>query len=370
MRFKNYFLLLTLLLVINSSVSYSQKVYINDTTKVDTIRPLAYNDSIFSNSSLNQQPCGKPTKYKMIKTFSNRCKHRSIKPTGGNHYTLRMNILQSLFLVLLVLSIGLGVITKQYYQKKNINQQLYINQLKETEKIQVDFTKKLEREISLRTKELQKEKEFAEQKNHENELLLKEIHHRVKNNMQIVSSLLSLQERNITDPFTKELLLEGKQRIESMILIQKMLFNHSAFLEVNMCDFINKLADKLFYSYGIKEKKIIKIINCSNINLNTDTAIPVGLILNELIINTLKYAFANVDKPTLKIDLIEDDNELILRVSDNGNGKISNLENSTSFGMKLITLLSRQINGKLLIKENNGLSIELRINDYKLIDGN
>jgi len=211
------------------------------------------------------------------------------------------------------------------------------------------------------------QKLIIEQKNTENELLLGEIHHRVKNNLQVISSLLSLQERNIDDASAKAAILEGKERVKSMGLIHKMLYQNDNYSGVEMDNYVKKLVSGLLDSFGIDDTKFDLDIDFSKLKLDVDTAIPMGLIINELVINALKYAYNNTEKPALKLHLKEKEEQLVLEITDNGTGKASDLNNSKSFGMKLIKSLSRQLGGSLLINDGNGLNIKINISDYKLV---
>lgn len=212
-----------------------------------------------------------------------------------------------------------------------------------------------------------KQKILIEQKNKENELLLGEIHHRVKNNLQVISSLLSLQERSTDDEATKSAIAEGKERVKSMGLIHKMLYQNDNYSGVEMDNYGQELIKGLMDSFGLKEADIDVNLNFSHLKLDVDTAIPIGLIINELVINSLKYAYKKTSAPSLKISLTKQTENLILEVTDNGNGKLDDLENSKSFGMKLIKSLSRQIGGTVSIENNAGISVRINISDYKLI---
>ena len=221
--------------------------------------------------------------------------------------------------------------------------------------------------IANRLKLSNQQKLVIEQKNHENELLLGEIHHRVKNNLQVISSLLSLQERSIDDKATKSAIAEGKERVKSMGLIHKMLYQNDNYSGVEMDNYGKELVKGLIDSFGIKDTDIDVNLNFSQLKLDVDTAIPIGLIINELVINTLKYAFEKTNSPAIKISLIKQSENLILEVSDNGTGKVSDLENSKSFGMKLIKSLSRQIGGIVSINDASGICVSISISDFKLI---
>lgn len=212
----------------------------------------------------------------------------------------------------------------------------------------------------------QKQKILIEEKNNKINLLLGEIHHRVKNNLQVISSLLSLQERNIKDETAKTAISEGKERVKSMGLIHKMLYQNDNYAGIEMSPFVHELTKGLIDSFGLNN--IHLNVSMNNIKMDVDTAIPLGLILNELIMNSLKYAFKEVDKPVLNIKLFEQNQQMILEFSDNGTGKAEDLkESSQSFGMKLIQSLTRQLNGNLSIVNENGLKFTITFASYKLV---
>ncbi|MFT5668875.1 MAG: two-component sensor histidine kinase [Vicingaceae bacterium] len=212
-----------------------------------------------------------------------------------------------------------------------------------------------------------RQKENLAKKNKENELLLGEIHHRVKNNLQVISSLLSLQERSITDKAAKAAILEGKERVQSMGLIHNLLYQNNNFSGIEMHVYIEKLITGLFDTFGISEDNFDLDIAFDKINVDIDTAIPLGLIINELVVNALKYAYNDINRPMLKISLKEDNHQLVLEVEDNGPGVMEKVEKSTSFGLKLVNSLSRQLNGVIEINRKKGWCYKIAFNDYKLI---
>jgi len=222
--------------------------------------------------------------------------------------------------------------------------------------------------IIRKLKEAKKQKSIIEEKNSENELLLGEIHHRVKNNLQVISSLLSLQERSITDEGAKSAILEGKERVQSMGLIHKLLYQKNNFAGIEMKEYVEKLVDGLLDSFGKSNDEFNIKINFSEINLDVDTAIPIGLMINELVINSLKYAYDNTKNPSLSIQIKEENKQLILEVEDNGSGTVKDVTESKSFGLKLIRSLSRQLSGVFDVEKRIGLCFTIRMNDYKIID--
>lgn len=215
--------------------------------------------------------------------------------------------------------------------------------------------------------ESRRQRKIIEDKNKENELLLGEIHHRVKNNLQVISSLLSLQEKNISDVNAKKAILEGKERVKSMGLIHKMLYQNDNFSGIEMNDYIIKLVEGLMDSFGMTADDLEFKGDISQIKLDVDTAIPLGLIINELVINALKYAYTQIDHPKMTIKLKHEQNGLQLEISDNGTGTVSTVNDANSFGQKLVKSLVRQLNGELLLEEKNGLCYQILIRNFKLV---
>ncbi|WP_317898714.1 sensor histidine kinase [Aurantibacillus circumpalustris] len=263
---------------------------------------------------------------------------------------------------LLIFSVGLGYTTKLYYDEKRKAELLYIEQLVANQSFQKESNEKLEQIVKQRTEELNHEKSLVDKKNTENELLLAEIHHRVKNNLQVVSSLLSLQEKSMKSEDAKMEIRRGKERIRSMELVHKMLYSANSFSGIEMKDYVKKLSEGLIESFGIHSNEIQLEIDFPKIILDVDTAIPVGLILNELIINALKHAKKEAVKLELKIQLlVKDKTWLQLNVSDNGHGGISEVQSSNSFGLRIIQALIRQLNGELTIEENDGIHYSITL---------
>lgn len=220
--------------------------------------------------------------------------------------------------------------------------------------------------ISARLKKTRNQKLLIEEKNRENELLLGEIHHRVKNNLQVISSLLSLQEKSLTDESAKNAILESKERVKSMGLIHKMLYQQDNFSGIQIKEYVQELAEGLFATFGLSGTTSALKLEIDDLIMDVDTAIPLGLILNELIVNTLKHGLSDKEKIALLIT-IQLKNGLEVEIHDNGNGKKAEIENSTSFGSKLVRSLVRQLNGKMHIDDVKGLHYTLEIQDYKLV---
>lgn len=182
----------------------------------------------------------------------------------------------------------------------------------------------------------------------EKEILLKEIHHRVKNNLQIITSLLNLQTNTIEDEKVKAILFQSKTRIESMCKVHEMLYSSKNLSSINYGDYLKDLLDKLIINAKGESNQISLQLGISNLFLNINTAIPLGLLINELVTNSLKYAFPENGKGiiTIKINSIND-LQFELIYGDDGIGyapKIS-FKDSNSLGFQLIDSLSEQLNG-------------------------
>lgn len=191
----------------------------------------------------------------------------------------------------------------------------------------------------------------------EKETLLKEIHHRVKNNLQIISSLLRMQSRRSFDETILLLFKESQNRVQSMALIHEQLYQSADIHQINFGNYIKSLTDNLFRCYGISQKNIAVNIETNGIKLTLDNAIPCGLIINELISNCLKYAFPEQKTGEITISLTQSsDNQLSLIVKDTGVGIPANLdwENTNSLGLRIVKNLVRQIKGNVILNCDRG----------------
>ncbi len=198
------------------------------------------------------------------------------------------------------------------------------------------------------------------------EVLMKEIHHRVKNNLQVISSLLDLQSMSITDSQASEAVKEGKNRVQSMALIHQNLYSEGNIKGIRTKEYISNLLQSLCDSYNITNDKVKVHTQIDDLNLDVDTMIPLGLVLNELVSNSLKYAFKDGRQGELNILLEEKTEHLLLRVSDNGAGypEGMNAKEGKSFGMKMIRAFAQKLKAKLDIYNNNGAVVEMQITKY------
>ena len=220
------------------------------------------------------------------------------------------------------------------------------------------------------------EKEIESRKNAENKIklsleekniLLQEIHHRVKNNMQIISSLLNLQTRYVDNEEAVNVLKESQNRVRSMAMIHEKLYQSNDLSHINFVDYIQSLVSNLFYSYNIKNLQIKSILEIDDIRLNMETAVPCGLIISEIVSNSLKYAFPNEMHGEILVSLksVEDGYELI--ISDNGVGLPEELDfdNNKSLGLILVKSLTEQIDGEITIHRNHGTEFKIRFKELK-----
>lgn len=216
---------------------------------------------------------------------------------------------------------------------------------------------------------LDKQKRLLEATLDEKNTLLKEVHHRVKNSFQIVSSLLYLQSENIDDKEAKLAIKEAENRVRSMVLIHQRLYNKDELVGINTKDYFNDLVRDVIESHQFKKEKIQYELNVEILVLDIETITPIGLILNELIVNTLKHAFDEVDKNSkITVTFAKENNELVLKVIDNGKGFEGEIK-STSFGITLMKALSKKLKASLnyISKPSVGTKAILNIKKYTIL---
>ncbi len=197
----------------------------------------------------------------------------------------------------------------------------------------------------------------------EKEVMLQEIHHRVKNNLQIISSLLKLQSRYIKDENVIELFKESQTRIKSMALIHNKLYQSKDMAKVDFADYIQSLSTDLFHSYRISSSLVRLKVNAEDVFLDINSAIPCGLIISELISNALKHAFPDGRRGKIVIDFRPNkDNGYSLTVEDNGVGFPEGLDfrNTESLGMRLVCILTEQLQGTVELDQKTGTKFEIR----------
>jgi two-component sensor histidine kinase len=197
---------------------------------------------------------------------------------------------------------------------------------------------------------------------HEKEILLKEIHHRVKNNLQVISSLLSLQAGKVADEKTKQLMGESQARVRSMALIHEKLYQSESLAKINFGDYVKSLTGELFHSYRRGLNDIQLIVQVEEVALPLDQAVPCGLILNELITNAMKYAFPEGTNGTLWVELRTNPNRILsLRVADDGVGMASDFDyrKANSLGIQLVNSLVAQLDGQLELNRSAGTDFRI-----------
>lgn len=199
------------------------------------------------------------------------------------------------------------------------------------------------------------------------EILLKEIHHRVKNNLQVISSLLNLQSKSAMDKSAQDAVMEGRNRVKSMSMIHEHLYQKENLAGIAMPAYIEELCESLMRSYGMDAERVQLKLNVEDISLDVDTAIPLGLILNELMTNSLKYAFPSEGKGEIQVQLRRVNSFLSLKLLDNGIGK-SQKAGSTGFGMELVSLLAEKLKATISFANQSGTTIELNIAKFKIIE--
>ena len=198
---------------------------------------------------------------------------------------------------------------------------------------------------------------LLQKQNKEKEFLLKEIHHRVKNNLEIVSSLLSLQSAQINDPNVLNAMQDSQYRVQSMSMIHKKLYLGENLATIEMKDYFLNLGNYIIYAYGV-EKSINLEVDMEPIELDVDMAVPIGLIVNELISNSLKHAFPDQRSGNIYLSLRKTEDVLELDVTDDGIGQreFHKMDNQ-GFGTSLIALLTKQLDGKMNLKSHKGTAV-------------
>ncbi|WP_321423671.1 sensor histidine kinase [uncultured Methanobacterium sp.] len=198
-------------------------------------------------------------------------------------------------------------------------------------------------------------------------MLLKEIHHRVKNNLMIISSLLNLQSRYIKDKEALSIFKESQSRANSMALIHERLYRSDDLKRINFGDYIRKLSNDLFRTYMADTGRIKLNVNVEDVMMDINTSIPLGLILNELVSNALKHAFPGDRGGEINIGFSSSGDDYQLTVGDNGVGLPADLDykNTDSLGMQLVNNLTSQIDGNLELDSTNGTKFSIVFKERK-----
>jgi two-component sensor histidine kinase len=191
---------------------------------------------------------------------------------------------------------------------------------------------------------------------------MKEVHHRVKNNLQIVSSLLSLQSHHLADSDAQQAIKIGQQRIEAMSLIHRSLYQQDNPNMVNMQEYVSNLVESILLSFGINEDDFDLHLDVEVKEMDVDMALPLGLIINEWVTNIFKHAYKGIARPALYLAL-KKKSEVELDIRDNGPGmsRAAWEKPRGSFGIKLVKVLSKQLNGQCEMKNEDGTRLKLLI---------
>jgi len=230
------------------------------------------------------------------------------------------------------------------------------------------YREHLEEQVEQRTVELQRE--ITERKRmersiraslKEKEVLLKEVHHRVKNNMQVIVSMLNLQSRYVDDEQAIEAFRKSQNRIRTMALVHEKLYQTKDLARINFAEYTRDLTNYLLSAYGAAAGAITLKINTEDVSLSIDTALPCGMILNELITNSIKHAFPGGRGGEIFIELRSDNNNLILTVGDNGAGIPEGLDlpNAESLGLQLIDSFVEQLEGSVELNRKDGTEFRI-----------
>lgn len=209
--------------------------------------------------------------------------------------------------------------------------------------------------------ELEESVKLANERHERIQIILKELHHRVKNNLQVISSLLALQYNRMEDDAARASLEASRTRIEAMALIHKGLYQNEDVSAVEMNQYLSSLVHSIASSYGYGMDTVKIELHLSNDLLDIDRAIPMGLIVNELVSNAYKHAFKGIAVPLVTIGLQESGTGLELIVADNGRGLsgLDDLQKPGSFGTKLVRTLVQQLNAEMVIEQHKGTKFRI-----------
>ena len=211
------------------------------------------------------------------------------------------------------------------------------------------------------------EKEIVESLK-EKEVLLKEIHHRVKNNLQVISSILNLQSSFVKDEKTLEILDESRNRIRSMAIIHENLYRTTNFSSIDFTSYLQNLCTNLISSYHVYSGIVEFKDEMEKIDLVLDQAIPCGLLVNELITNSIKYAFPSKQEGQITVGLEEKDETIYLRIEDNGIGlpKDFDMMKTDTLGLQLVSTLVEQLDGEITVRNHQGTKYLITFGKVKL----
>jgi two-component sensor histidine kinase len=224
------------------------------------------------------------------------------------------------------------------------------------------FSKRKEKELYAKNEEINRQKSQIEQSLREKEVLIREIHHRVKNNLQIITSMLGLQISKEEGKESENTLREARQRISSIALTHQMLYQNSNLSDIMLNEYIENLVRQIESSIPPSDIELVTDLEVNGRKMNIDNAVPLGLLINELLTNSFKHAFPNNEKGIIKVTLRETDTDCVFGISDNGVGLPDDFNSGKkSMGMDLIHILAEQLEARLSIESRSGSSFVLVI---------
>ncbi|MES2680144.1 MAG: sensor histidine kinase [Bacteroidota bacterium] len=223
--------------------------------------------------------------------------------------------------------------------------------------------KKREVQLSIKNLQISAQKQLIEQALKDKEILIKEIHHRVKNNLQIITSMLSLQIAKVNDEKTGLILRDARQRISSIALTHQMLYQKENLSNINLGEYIERLVRQVEYLMPSSNVKLITAISTQGSRLTIDNAVPLGLLINEMLTNAYKHAFPENAKGEVTVTLVEHEKTFTLAISDNGIGLPTDFDSTErkTLGMELIYILAEQLDSQLTIENVTGTMFTLQI---------
>jgi len=220
----------------------------------------------------------------------------------------------------------------------------------------------LETQVEKRTADLAQSNEQLKKALQEREILIKEIHHRVKNNLQVISSMFNLQQTHVDSEDIRQVLREGDNRLHAMALIHESLYLSVNLKNIDLADYLAFLAKDIFNSYEASTRHIELNLQIDSLLLEANPAVSLGMIVNELISNALKHAFPEQHQGLVELVLQREDAEIILLVRDDGIGISKDFERDVkkSMGMQVVNVLVKQLKGTLRLESSGGAMIEMR----------
>lgn len=306
------------------------------------------------------EPCEICETFKVLKTKAS-CEWEWVGPDGRNYYVFDFPFTDGDGSDL-ILEMGIDITDRKMAEEEiqKLNRELEQRVNKRTA------------ELAAANRELYASEAQLRVTLNEREVLLKEIHHRVKNNLQIIHSMLNLQLPYTRDKQVIELFKESQNRIYLMALIHEKIYRSESLAKIDLPDYFQSLIDNLFQSYGVTDRNISLGLDIENVILDIDTVIPCALIINELVSNSLKHAFKDLysregGPGKIRVGLRSDGSKFILSVSDNGVGipKDFQVQNCESLGLKLVSVLVKQLNGVIRIGPGIGTEFIIEFTGLK-----